>query len=153
VRIDLIRENLNFRKKAWLELAGLSAFMIPYCLVVIWFAIEYVKASYAVGEVSSSTVGLTHRWLIKTVLVFGLITALVSGIAAWLQTATILWGPQDVRFRLMTLDWPEEGHKIEGKARIKLEEDYGLRLSDDATAPPPPPPQDPPRSAPDPARP
>jgi TRAP-type mannitol/chloroaromatic compound transport system permease small subunit len=153
VRIDLIRENLDFRKKAWLELAGLTAFMIPYCLVVIWFAIEYVKASYAVGEVSSSTVGLTHRWLIKTVLVFGLITALVSGVAAWLQTATILWGPQDVRFRLMTLDWPEEGHKIEGKARIKLEEEYGLRLSDDAAAPAAAPPEDPPRAAPDPARP
>jgi TRAP-type mannitol/chloroaromatic compound transport system permease small subunit len=153
VRIDLIRENLEFRKKAWLELAGLSAFMIPYCLVVIWFAIEYVKASYAVGEVSASTVGLTHRWLIKSVLVFGLITALISGIAAWLQTATILWGPQDTRFRLMTLDWPEEGHKIEGKARIKLEEEYGLRLSDDPEAPAAAPPGDPPRAAPDPARP
>jgi TRAP-type mannitol/chloroaromatic compound transport system permease small subunit len=137
VRIDLIRENLHFRRKAWLELAGLSAFMIPYCAVVIWFAIEYVKASYAVGEVSSSTVGLTHRWLIKTVLVMGLVTALISGIAAWLQAATILWGPQDCRFRLMTLDWPEEGHKIEGKARIRLEEEYGLRLSDQPATPPP----------------
>ena len=137
VRIDLIRENLHFRRKAWLELAGLSAFMIPYCAVVIWFAIEYVKASYAVGEVSSSTVGLTHRWLIKTVLVIGLVTALISGIAAWLQAATILWGPQDCRFRLMTLDWPEEGHKIEGKARIRLEEEYGLRLSDQPATPPP----------------
>ena len=81
VRIDLIRENLHFRKKAWLELAGLSAFMIPYCAVVIWFAIEYVQASYAVGEGSASTVGLTHRWLIKSVLVIGLVTALGSGVA------------------------------------------------------------------------
>jgi TRAP-type mannitol/chloroaromatic compound transport system permease small subunit len=152
VRIDLIRENLHFRKKAWLELAGLTAFMIPYCAVVIWFAIEYVKASYAVGEVSSSTVGLTHRWLIKTVLVFGLTTALISGIAAWLQTATILWGPREVCFRLMTLDWPEEGHKIEGKARISLEQEYGLRLSDDTTLPPPPA-KEPPAGAPDEARP
>lgn len=152
VRIDLIRENLHFRKKAWLELAGLTAFMIPYCAVVIWFAIEYVKASYAVGEVSSSTVGLTHRWLIKTVLVFGLATALISGIAAWLQTATILWGPRDVRFRLMTLDWPEEGHKIEGKARISLEREYGLRLADDTTLPPPSA-EEPPASAADEARP
>ena len=153
VRIDLIRENLQFRKKAWLELVGLSAFMIPYCLVVIWFAVEYVKASYAVGEVSASTVGLTHRWLIKSVLVIGLIVALIAGIAAWLQTATILWGPQDVRFRLMTLDWPEEGHKIEGKARITLEEEYGLRLPDAAAVPASPALEDPPRSAPDPARP
>jgi TRAP-type mannitol/chloroaromatic compound transport system permease small subunit len=153
VRIDLIRENLEFRKKAWLELTGLTAFMIPYCAVVIWFAIEYVKASYAVGEVSASTVGLTHRWLIKSVLVIGLVVALLSGVAAWLQTATILWGPRDCRFRLMTLDWPEEGHRIEGKARIKLEEEYGLRLSEEATLPPSSAPEAPPPTATDPARP
>jgi hypothetical protein len=34
-----------------------------------------------------------------------------------------LWGPQNIRFPLMTLDWPEEeGEKLEGKERIKLEE-------------------------------
>lgn len=131
VRIDLIRENLDFRKKAWLELIGLSVFMIPYCAVVIWFAIDYVQASYAVDEVSASTVGLTHRYLIKSVLVIGLVTAMISGIAAWLQTAAILWGPQHCRFRLMTLDWPEEGHRIEGKERVKLEEEYGLQLSEE----------------------
>lgn len=132
VRIDLIRENLDFRKKAWLELIGLSVFTIPYCAVVIWFAIDYVQASYAVDEVSASTVGLTHRYLIKSVLVIGLVTAMIAGIAAWLQTAAILWGPQHCRFRLMTLDWPEEGHRIEGKERVKLEEEYGLQLSEQA---------------------
>jgi hypothetical protein len=30
----------------------------------------------------------------------------------------------------MTLDWPEEDAKIEGKERIKLEDEYGLRLTD-----------------------
>ena len=153
VRIDLIRENLDFRRKAWLELTGLTAFMIPYCAVVIWFAIEYVKASYAVGEVSASTVGLTHRWLIKSVLVVGLVVALLSGIAAWLQTATILWGPRDARFPLMTLDWPEEGHKIEGKARIRLEEEYGLRLTADAEPAAASAPEAPPAPAADPTRP
>jgi hypothetical protein len=44
---------------------------------------------------------------------------------------TILWGPQELRFPLMTLDWPEQESKIEGKTRVKLEEDYGLRLSDE----------------------
>jgi hypothetical protein len=34
-----------------------------------------------------------------------------------------LWGPQNVRFPLMTLEWPEEaGSTIEGKERIDLEE-------------------------------
>jgi TRAP-type mannitol/chloroaromatic compound transport system permease small subunit len=130
VRIDLIRDHLDFRRKAWLEFVGLTFFMLPYCTLVIWFALDYAHASFLVHEQSSSTVGLTHRWIIKGVLVFGLIVALISGIAAWLQVATILWGPQGLRFRLMTLDWPEEDAKVEGKTRVRLEDDYGLRLSE-----------------------
>jgi hypothetical protein len=64
------------------------------------------------------------------VLVIGLAVAVIAGIAAWLQVVTILWGPQQLRFPLMTLDWPELEQKIEGKTRVKLEDDYGLRLSD-----------------------
>ena len=132
VRIDLIRENLEFRKKAWLEFLGLSLFMLPYCAITIYFAFDYVHSSYVVSEGSVSTVGLSHRWMIKSTLVLGLAVAVISGIAAWLQVVTILWGPRDLRFPLMTLDWPETDTKIEGKERVKLEEDYGLRLSDPA---------------------
>jgi TRAP-type mannitol/chloroaromatic compound transport system permease small subunit len=138
VRIDLIRENLAFRKKAWLEFVGLTFFMLPYCALVIWFGIEYVQASFTVSEQSASTVGLTHRWLIKSVLVIGLVVAALAGFAAWLQVVTILWGPQGLRFPLMTLDWPETEAKIEGKTRVKLEDEYGLRLADDPGAPPKP---------------
>jgi TRAP-type mannitol/chloroaromatic compound transport system permease small subunit len=133
VRIDLIRENLAFRKKAWLEFVGLTFFMIPFCALVIWFAYDYVLASYAVQEGSVSTVGLPYRYLIKSVLLLGLVIALLAGVAAWLQVVTILWGPQHLRFSLMTLEWPEEDRKIEGKTRVKLEDEYGLKLD----APPP----------------
>ena len=129
VRIDLIRDHLEFRKKAWLEFVGLTFFMLPYCALVIWFAFDYTWASYSVNEASSSTIGLTHRWIIKSVLVVGLLVAALSGIAAWLQVVTILWGPRELRFPLMTLDWPEEDAKIEGKTRVTLEDDYGLQLS------------------------
>jgi TRAP-type mannitol/chloroaromatic compound transport system permease small subunit len=135
VRIDLIREHLHFRKKAWLEFIGLTFFMIPYCTIVIWFAFDYAYSSYAINEASSSQIGLTHRWIIKSVLIVGLLVAVVSGIAAWLQVVTILWGPRDLRFPLMTLDWPEADARIEGKARVRLKDDYGLRLSDDSVLP------------------
>lgn len=131
VRIDLIRENLAFRKKAWLEFIGLTFLMLPFCALVIWFALDYVQASYAVQEGSVSTVGLPYRWLIKSVLVIGLLVAWIAGFAAWLQVATILWGPQQLRFPLMTLEWPEEDRKIEGKERVKLEDEYGLQLADE----------------------
>jgi TRAP-type mannitol/chloroaromatic compound transport system permease small subunit len=122
VRVDLVRETLAFRNKAWLEFLGLTFFMIPYCLIVIWFASIYAYDSWAINEISASQVGLTHRWIIKSVLVFGLVVAALSGVAVWLQVAIVLWGPQNIRFPLMTLEWPEEaGTRIEGKERIDLE--------------------------------
>ena len=117
VRVDLVRETLHFRKKAWLEFLGLT----PYTSIVIYFAAVYAYDSWAMGEISASTVGLTQRWIIKSVLVIGLVTALIAGIAVWLQTIAVLFGPQNIRYPLMTLEWPEEeGQMIEGKERLDL---------------------------------
>ena len=121
VRVDLVRETLHFRKKAWLEFIGLTFFLIPYTCIVIYFATVYAYDSWAMNEISASTVGLTHRFIIKSVLAFGLVTALVAGIAVWLQVVAVLFGPQDIRYPLMTLEWPEEeGTMIEGKERLDL---------------------------------
>jgi TRAP-type mannitol/chloroaromatic compound transport system permease small subunit len=126
VRVDLVRDNVSFRKKIWIEFLGLSCFMIPYLMLVIYFASSWVVESYKVGEISASTVGLSHRWVIKGILVAGLTVATLAGIAVWLQTALLLRGDTK-RFRLMTLDWPEEaGTKIEGKERITLEDASGV---------------------------
>lgn len=123
VRVDLVRETLSLRKKAWLEFIGLTFFLIPFMAVVTWFAFEYAYDAYVNNEISVSTVGLTHRWIIKSVLVAGFVVVLVSGIAVWLQVVILLWGPKDLRFPLMTLEWPEEaGTMIEGKVRLKLED-------------------------------
>jgi len=121
VRVDLVRETLHFRKKAWLEFVGLSLFLIPYTALIIYFASVYAYDSWAMGEISASTVGLTQRWIIKSVLVFGLVTVLIAGIAVWLQVYAVLFGPKDLRYPLMTLEWPEEeGTMIEGKERLDL---------------------------------
>jgi TRAP-type mannitol/chloroaromatic compound transport system permease small subunit len=121
VRVDLVREHLDYRKKAWLEFLGTTFFLLPYCIIVIYFAVNFTYESYKVGEISASTVGLTHRWLIKSVLVIGLIVAAVAGFAIWLQTVLVLFGPRELRFPLMTLDWPEDEVKIEGKERVVLD--------------------------------
>lgn len=108
VRVDLLREKMAFRKQAWIEFLGLTFFMIPYCLIVGYFAAIFAWDSFFVMEKSASTVGLSYRWIIKTVLVFGIFVALLSGIAAWLQAAVVVFGPRDLRFKLMTLEWPED---------------------------------------------
>lgn len=133
VRVDLVRETLAFRKKAWLELIGLTIFLVPFTCVIIYYASMYAYDSWAFnrgpdcawwqcGEISASLVGMSHRWIIKLVLVFGLITALLAGIAVWLQVVMVLFGPKNTRYNLMTLEWPEqEGGFVEGKERVELD--------------------------------
>ncbi len=133
VRVDLVRENLNFKKKAWLEFIGITIFLVPFTCIIIYFSYMYTIDSWALnrhdgcawwqcGEISASLVGLSHRWMIKAVLVLGLIVALLAGIAVWLQVAIALFGPKHWRFDLMTIEWPEEtGAAVEGKERMELE--------------------------------
>ncbi len=66
---------------------------------------------------------MSHRWIIKSVLGVGLIVALLSGIAVWLQSTVVLFASKDIRFELMTLEWPEEmGEGVEGYKRMVLSE-------------------------------
>jgi len=121
VRVDLLRERFDFRLKAKLEFFGLTFFLIPYCLIVAYFALEYAVDAYAISEISASQVGLPMRWVPKLLLFTGLVVTVAAGISVWLQVAVALWGPRNIRFELMTLEWPEEeGTKIEGKERLDL---------------------------------
>ncbi|MEQ8398644.1 hypothetical protein [Thalassobaculum sp.] len=134
VRVDLVRETLKFRKKAWIEFIGLNIFLIPFTCVIVYFAFVYAYDSWSInreagcgwyecGEVSASLVGLSHRWIIKLTLAFGLVVVLIAGIAVWLEMAMVLFGPQNLRFHLSTIEWPEaEGSTIEGKERLDLDQ-------------------------------
>lgn len=121
VRVDLVRETLKMGKKVWIEMIGVTLFLIPYTIIVVYFAAIYAYDSWVIGEISASQVGLTHRWIIKTVLTVGLLVALLAGISVWLQVFTLIRMPKNWRFPLMTMDWPEmAGHRIEGKERLDL---------------------------------
>lgn len=122
VRVDLIRENLDFRKKAWIEFIGLGVFFIPFCCILAYFAFIYAYDSYKIGEISASMVGLSHRWIIKSVLFAGIVVAIIAAVAVLLQIGIVLFGPRNIRFPLMTVEWPEdEGGMIEGKVRLDLD--------------------------------
>lgn len=123
VRVDMVRMHLKTIPQAWIEFLGTTLFMIPYTLVVIYFCYMFAWDAFISNEISASLVGLSHRWIIKTVLGVGLIVALLSGIAVWLQTVLVLFGSSSERFELMTLEWPEEmGSGVEGYKRLELDD-------------------------------
>ena len=117
VRVDLVREKLTFKKQAWIELIGCTCFMIPYCLLVAWFAIDYAHEAFSSNEQSASLVGRSNRWAIKSILVFGLIVAALGGIAVWLQTAYALFSKNKINFALYTIE--REDEKIEKRMMLE----------------------------------
>ena len=122
VRVDLVRMHLQTKTQALIEFIGTSFFMIPYTCVVIYFCYVFTYDSFITNEISPSLVGMSHRWIIKSIFGVGLIVALMSGIAVWLQSAVVLFGSKDIRFELMTLEWPEDmGEGVEGYKRMVLD--------------------------------
>ncbi|HCS69541.1 MAG TPA: C4-dicarboxylate ABC transporter permease [Rhodospirillaceae bacterium] len=91
VRIDMLWENLGPRTKCWIEIIGILTFMMPFCLVVIYYGGELTHRSFIKGEVSSSTTGLPYRWLIKSAIPIGMSVLLMAGVAVLLEKIHTLW--------------------------------------------------------------
>ena len=97
VRIDLIRERLSPRARTWIEFVGCVVFVLPYCLIVVYFAEDFLERSWAVSEASDSATGLPYRWAIKAFLPIGLFVLLLAGITVLLRKFIELFGPPDLR--------------------------------------------------------
>ena len=114
VRVDFLREKMAFRKQAWIEFLGCSFFVIPFTIILAYFATIYAYDSYQIGEQSASLVGLSHRWIIKSVLIFGILFLFLSALSIWLQFFVVLFGSNKARFELMILTWPQEAEEEDG---------------------------------------
>jgi TRAP-type mannitol/chloroaromatic compound transport system permease small subunit len=71
-RVDTFTENLTHRGRAWIELWGCIILALPYVALVSYYSLDFVASSFLLGEQSDSTVGLTHRWIIKGIYAAGL---------------------------------------------------------------------------------
>ncbi len=95
VRVDLILERLAPRSRAWIEFLGCLVFMLPYTALVIWFAVDFTWTSWANTEASVSLIGIPHRWVIKSVLLVGLVLAFLAGLAILLRLLAYLFGRRE----------------------------------------------------------
>ena len=117
VRIDLVRENLSVRTQRWIELIGCLVFLIPYCLIVFYFSLDFFDRSWSINEASDSATGLPYRWAIKAFLPIGFFLMLLAGITVALRKIIELFGPPDLRAFVEA----EEEEEIEHLEDIKIE--------------------------------
>jgi TRAP-type mannitol/chloroaromatic compound transport system permease small subunit len=91
-RVDSFTETLTLRRKAWIELAGCLLLALPYTALVAYYSLDFVAASYAVHEQSPSTVGLTHRWIIKGIYAAGLWLVVLGILSVLARVIVFLFG-------------------------------------------------------------
>ncbi|MEZ8826523.1 TRAP transporter small permease subunit [Vibrio amylolyticus] len=92
VRVDLFYHKFNERRKAWVDIVGLSLFAIPFVLVVIVHSYDFTFEAWRVNERSSSPSGLPFRWLIKAVIPVSFTLLLMSLISRILRNIHTLKG-------------------------------------------------------------
>ncbi|PVE47268.1 C4-dicarboxylate ABC transporter permease [Pararhodobacter aggregans] len=97
VRIELVRDTLRPRTRAWVELFGALLFLVPYCYVVIEYGTENALRAFNIGEGSDALTGLPHRFIIKGMLPVGFVFVALAGLSAALKCLVYLFGPSSLR--------------------------------------------------------
>lgn len=95
VRVDIFYQRMGPRGRAWVDLLGTLALLIPVCVLIAWLGFDYVASSWAVGEGSREAGGLPGVYLLKTLILLMPALLLLQGLAWALRNALFLLGNPD----------------------------------------------------------
>jgi len=80
VRVDFLYDKATEKRKALINIIGTVLFLIPFTLLIIYGAYDFVADSYEYSEISEDPGGLHYRWLIKSMIPIGFMFLLISAI-------------------------------------------------------------------------
>jgi TRAP-type mannitol/chloroaromatic compound transport system permease small subunit len=79
VRVDIIYGSLTDRGKAWVNLVGSALFLLPTCLVILWFTWRFTANSWAIREGPLSVGGIPAAFLLKSLIPAFAVLLLIQG--------------------------------------------------------------------------
>jgi len=80
VRVDLFYGMVSERTRIWIDIVGGLTFLLPICVILIYFTWPWFVESWRIGEGSSNAGGLI-RWPVKLVLPVGFALMALQGIS------------------------------------------------------------------------
>ncbi len=92
VRVDVLRERLSPRKRAWIELYGILLLLLPFSALALVFGLPFAWESWQSGEISASPGGLPYRWLIKSALPLAFALLALAACSRLLRVGALLFG-------------------------------------------------------------
>lgn len=81
VRVDIFFERYSKESRAIVQILSMLLLVIPFSLVFLSDSIDMLTQSYLQNEISSDPGGLTHRYLIKGVLVLSFILLIIQALS------------------------------------------------------------------------
>ena len=91
VRVDVFYSKWNPRRKALIEILGTIFFLIPFCILVIFYSWETIFNSWSILENSPDPDGLP-RYPIKTTIIISLALLILQGVSQIIKNVAILKG-------------------------------------------------------------
>jgi len=80
VRVDLIYGMISERARLWIDIVGGFLFLLPICIILVYFTWPWFLESWRIGETSSNAGGLV-RWPVKLMLPVGFFLMTLQGIS------------------------------------------------------------------------
>jgi len=80
VRVDVFYAKFSPQRQALINLIGFAIFILPISLLIAYDGIDFAYSAYAINEQSDAPGGLTHRFIIKSIIPISFILVIISGI-------------------------------------------------------------------------
>ena len=85
VRVDIFFERYSKESRAIVQIFSMLLLVIPFSLIFLSDSLDMLLQSYLQNEISSDPGGLTHRYLIKGVLVLAFILLIIQALSEMLK--------------------------------------------------------------------
>lgn len=85
VRVDIFYERYSEESRALIQIFSMLFLVIPFSLLIIYNAWDMMMQSYLQHEISSDPGGLTHRYLIKGMIVIAFVLLIVQAVSEILK--------------------------------------------------------------------
>lgn len=94
VRIDIVRDRMSERTRALIEIGGFFLALLPFSLIVLYLGSLPVWDAFMLGERSRAPLGLSHRWIIKSMIPIGALLLLLAGLVVTFRNVKLLSRPR-----------------------------------------------------------
>jgi TRAP-type mannitol/chloroaromatic compound transport system permease small subunit len=91
VRVDLLFSMASPRQRLWIDVFGIIFFLLPICVILVYFTWPWFVGSWAIGETSPNAGGLI-RWPVKLLLPVGFCWMAVQGLSELIKRVASLLG-------------------------------------------------------------